>query len=379
MIKITNYQLYCLLVMLVCPLAVLEQPHRLLPVAYNNAWLSFFPAIIPGILLILMYSQIIKKSRHAFPRLLEEHLGKATGKILGCAYILVFILNCSFTLRFFIEYMKVNVLPATPITIFIGAILLLGWAALKMGFSNIARSSEFVVILGLLFTFMIIFLSIFNNFHIERIQPIAYIDLKTYSLSVFLATFVLSKMMPVLSLAFFLPAKEKSHSIMITVLFTYVLILVLITLAIIVTRGIMPSLNFMFPTVNMIRLARIGNFIQNLDILFVAVWIMGIYGSVTILWFMACYTAQQIFNLRDYRFMAAPSTVIIGVLAIIISSNNLAVIIWSHKIIPYLHTFFFIFIPFIIFIVCLFKPVPRSPAPEPANCPDPLHKQTIPG
>ncbi len=66
----------------------------------------------------------------------------------------------------------------------------------------------------------------------------------------------------------------------------------------------------------MIRLARIGDFIQNLDIVFIAVWIMGIFGAVTIPWFMACFTTQKVFNLQDYRFLAAPSAVIIGILSI---------------------------------------------------------------
>lgn len=379
MFKITNFQLFCLLVILVCPIGVLEQPHRLLHIANNNAWLSFIPVIIPGALLIMMYGQIIKKSRQPFPLLLEEHLGKALGRILGSAYILLFILTCSYTLRFFIEYMKVNVLPATPISIFIGVILLVGMAAIKMGLNSIARISELIVLIGLSFTLSIVLISLFNNFHIEHIQPVAYIDYKTFGISIFQATFILSKMMPVLCLAFFLPAKEKSQSIMNKVLLTYVPLMTLTTFAVIVTRGTMPSLSFLFPTVNMIRLARIGDFIQNLDILFIAVWILGVFGAVTIPWFMACYTAQRIFNLQDYRFLAAPSTVIIGVLSIIISHNNLEVIIWSQVIIPCLFTFFFIVIPFIISIICLFKPVPDIPAPESADSPDILHKQVIPG
>lgn len=379
MFKITHFQLYCLLALLVLPIAVLEQPHRLLHIAYNNAWLTFIPAIFTGFLLVLMYSQIIKKSSQPFPLMLEEHLGKILGRSLGVVYILIFILACSFTLRLFIEYMKVNILPATPISIFIGVILLLGMVAIKMGLEAIARCCEILVLLGLPFSFIIIFVSLFNNFRIERILPVAYISYKTFGIGLLLTTFVLSKMMPILSLAFFLPAKDKSQSIMNKVLFTYVPLLTLTTFAIIVTRGTLPSLTFVFPTVNMIRLARIGSFIQNLDIVFVGLWIMGIFGAVTIPWFMACYTTQKIFNLRDYRFLAAPSTVIIGILSIIMSRNNLEVVIWSTSIIPYIYTFFFFLIPFIIFIICLFKPVPDIPVAEPVNSPDPLDKQILPG
>jgi len=379
MSKITNFQLYCLLVILVCPVAVLEQPHRLLHIAHNNAWLPFIPVVFSGALLVFMYSHIIKKSSQPFPLMLEEHLGKILGRILGSVYIFIFWLTSAFSLRLFIEFMKMNVLPATPISIFIGVILLLGLVAIKMGLNSIARCSEIIVLTGLPFTFIIILVSLLNNFHIDRIRPIAYIDYKSFGTGIYVATFILGKVMPVLSLAYFIPEKKKTPAIMYSVLFTYIPLLTLVTLAIIVSLGVIPSLNFVFPTFNMIRLARIGNFVQNVDIVFIGVWILGIFGAVTIPWFMACFTAQKVFNLHDYRFLAAPSMLIIGFLSIIVGRNNLQVIIWSLDIIPYFFSVFFILIPFLLFIVTLFKSTPDFPAPEPANPSDPLHKQGIPG
>jgi len=377
--KISNFQLFCMLSLLTLPVAILEQPHRLLHIAYHNAWLTFIPVIFSGALLILMYSHIIKKSSQPFPLLLDEHLGKFLGRILGSVYIFIFFLISGFTLRVFIEYMKMNVLPLTPISVIIGVILLAGFVAIKTGLESIARSCEILALMIMFFAFFIIMISLTNNFHFERILPLAYLDYKTFGKGVCMATFILGKMMPVLCLAFFLPKKETARTIMNKVLFTYVPLLTLTTFAVIVTLGSIPSLNFVFPTVNMIRLARIGNFIQNLDIVFVAIWIMGIYGAVTIPWFMACFTMQKVFNLQDYRFLAAPSSVIIGILSIIISQNNLEVLIWSLHIIPYLVSIFFILIPFIIFIISLFKAVPDIPAPEPANSPDPWYKPATPG
>ncbi len=379
MIKITKFQLYCMLVLLVLPVGILEQPHRLIHLTYNNAWLTFIPVVFLGALLIFMYSHIIKKSNQPFPLLLDEHLGKIPGRILGSIYIFIFLLTSAFTLRIFVEFMKMNVLPATPISVFIGVILLLGFAAIKIGLESIARTSEIFVLLGISFTFVIVVISLLNNLHLERLRPIGYINYKSFSIGILAATFVLGKMMPVLSLAFFLPKKENAPAIMNKVLITYVLILAFVTFAVIVTLGTIPSLNFIFPTINMIRLARIGNFVQNLDIVFIGVWIVGIFGGVTLPWFMACFTIQKVFNLQDYHFLAAPTSVIIGILSIIISSNNLSVVIWSLSIIPYIFTGFFILIPFIIFIITLFKVTPDIPAREPGNPPDPLNKQGVPG
>lgn len=148
------------------------------------------------------------------------------------------------------------------------------------------------------------------------------------------------------------------------VLFSYIPFIILTVLGIIITLGTIPALDFIYPTFSMVRLARIGAFVQNIDILFIGIWVLGIFGAVTVPWFMACYITQKVFNLRDYRFLAAPSTLIIGVLSIAMAENNLEVTIWNTRIIPQLYLFFFILIPFLIFIITLFKPYPQNYTPE---------------
>lgn len=377
--RISKFQLYCLLVILLAPVAVLEQPHRMIHIAQNNGWLVILLAIFPSLLIALMFSYIIKKSSQPFPMLLEEHLGKIPGKTMGSLYIFVFFLTCAFNLRVFIEFMKMIVLPATPISIFIGVILLLGFFAIKMSLQNLARISEIILFFGLTFTILITVTACASNFNPERIYPIANMSFKTIGLGLLVASSIIGKMLPVLSLAFFLPEKKSALMIMVKVVCTYILLLALVTFAVIITLGTYPARTYVFPTFNMIRLSHIGDFIQNLDIVFISVWITGILGAVTISWFMGCYTAQKVFNLQDYRFLAAPSSLIIGVLSIIIGANNLEVVLWSLNAMPFLFTIFFILIPLLLFLICCFKSVPGISAPEPENSPDPLNKQGMAG
>ena len=210
-------------------------------------------------------------------------------------------------------------------------------------------------------------IALFNNFHVDRILPIGYMNIRSFGEATLFATFVLGKMMPVLTLAFFIDNKGKSQPLMRYVLLTFVPLITLTTMTIIITRGILPALSLTFPVFSTIRLARIGAFIQNLDIFFVAIWIFGIFGAVTIPWFMTCYVTQQVFNLRDYRFVAAPTAILIGYLSILISRNNLEIIIWGSQIIPWVYDLFFIVIPFILFVIVLFKPYPLTNKTEPAH------------
>jgi Spore germination protein. len=115
-------------------------------------------------------------------------------------------------------------------------------------------------------------------------------------------------------------------------------------------------MNLTFPTFSMIRLARIGTFIQNIDIFFIGILIIGVFAAVAFPWLLACFTTQKILGLDDYRFLAAPSSLILGILAILIGSNNLEVVIWSKTIMPAVYAVSFILIPLLLFIAVLFKP-----------------------
>lgn len=364
--KLSEFQLYCILLILVAPVAYLELPHTLVHILFTNAWIAVLASLIPGLLLIQMYSYIINKSTQPFPLMLNEHFGKYFGWILGFLYIPGFILMCSYTLRLFIEFMKMVVFPATPISVFIGVALLVCLVAIKIGLDSLARVLEIVTLVGVAFGIAIILVALANAFHINRILPIGYMSYKAFGQATLTSAAILGKMMPVLSLAFFIDYPKQSIIIMRKVTITYVLLISFITMAVVMTRGIMPALSLTFPVFSMVRLARIGSFIQNLDIFFIGLWILGIFGSVAVPWFMVCYTTQKVFNLSDYRFVAAPTTMIIGVLSILISENNLGVVIWSQRIIPIIYTIFFIGIPFFIFLITLFKPVPLNTAPEPS-------------
>lgn len=356
--KITNFQMYSIFLVFMGPVAVLEQPHVVIHILANNSWIALLASLFPGLLLIAMYGYIIKKSSKPFPILLWEHFGAIPGKILGFYYVLVYMLVAAYTLRLFIEFMKMNVLPATPISVFIAVLLLVGFVSIKLGLSTLARASELVSFVGLSLALLVIAIAIVSNFHPERLRPFFHMDYKTFSLGVLASTALLGRFAPVLMLGFFLPDKNRSYTVMKYLLYTYIFLITLTTMGIIITRGVLPSFNLTFPTFSMIRLARIGTFVQNIDILFIGIVILGVFAAVAFPWLLACYTTQKLLSLDDYRFLAAPSSLILGILAILIGSNDLAVVIWSRTIMPAVYAVSFILIPLLLFIVTLFKPVP---------------------
>ncbi len=354
--RISNFQLYAILVLFLSPLAFLEVPGALINLVGQNAWLAAFAGIIPGYLMVFIYNSILRKSRYPFPQLLVEHLGKYPGSIMGFLYILFFIFLSSFSLRFFTDFIETNVLPGTPISIHIGVLLLALVIGLRSGIINIARMQEIIMTSGTSFVILILLLVIVPHWNIERLLPVGHVDPKVFLVSVGGSMFVVGKLFIVLTFAFWCEEKSRVFSIMVKALWTYIFIIVFTTLAAVMALGGVISSFLTFPTFSMVTLVKIGSFIQNIDIVFIGFWILGIYGTTIISWFMACYSAQVIFGLKDYKFLAAPSSLIIGILSILISANILELLVVARILMPIIEGAFFIIIPVIIFVITLFKP-----------------------
>lgn len=353
--KINRFQLYCMLLIMTTPLAFLIVPKLIAAPLENNAWLAIVVSLIPGSIIIYLYTAIIKKSRHPFPVLLEEHLGRWAGKAVACLYILFFLLASSFALRIFVDFIETNVLPGTPISIFIGIMLFSGFAGIKSGLTNIARTIEIITYVGLPFTLLMLLLTLAHNPDFSNLQPFGYMSYQDFALGLQYATIPLLNMMSVLTLAYFFDQQKHLVATMAQAMLTHVLVMGLTVLGTIVVLGGQNVNLFTFPTFVTIRLISIGGFIQNIDIIFIGIWILGIFGVLAIWWFMTCYTIQKVFNLHDYRFLAAPTAIIIGVASIMISPNILELNLVIKRVLPPIYYFFLLLIPLVVFIITLFK------------------------
>jgi len=360
MIRINNLQIYCLLMLTTAPLAYLLIPMVVNHMIGNNGWLAVLASIIPGALLLYVYIYILKKSSKPFPTCLEDCLGKTAGKIIGFLYILAFLWGTAFTLQYFVALIGSSIVPDTPLSVYIGAMLLTSYYALKTGLQNIARIAELLIIAGLPFTFLIVLISLAQKFNISNLLPLFNTNYENFSMAVFYSFFILGDMMAILVLAYFSTNREKVPRTLFTVLYTYITLIALTAMVTTMQFGSDYNNLITFPTFKMVRTITVSDFIQNIDVAFISLWIIGIFGSISVKWFLACYTIQQVFDLKDYRFLAAPTSVTIGIISLMLGKNIISLQIIVHKIVPIIYGVFYILIPLIVFFILLFKSVPGA-------------------
>ncbi len=358
--QISNMQIFCLLSASLVPLAYLYVPMVTVHYANNGAWLAFLLSILPTSLLVYLYMYIIKKSTQPFPSILNEHFGKILGKVIGFLYVLVFFFTTVFSITYFTALISSSIVPDTPLSIYIGAVLLVSYSALKSGMENVARVLEIVMIFSLITGLFLVLLSLGQSANISELLPIIETSYWDFGSAMLYSFSISGELIAILTLAFFSNDRTRIGRPLIWVLTVYAILITLTIVAILMDFGPEYSNHIAFPSFKLVRSIKISDFIQNIDIIFISVLIIGIFASVCVKWFLACFSVQQIFNLRDYRFLAAPTSVIIGIAALMTGKNIVAIQIIVHQVLPYVYGVFYVLIPILVWLVLVFKPTPTQ-------------------
>jgi hypothetical protein len=139
-------------------------------------------------------------------------------------------------------------------------------------------------------------------------------------------------------------------------LLTYIMVMAVTVVLSLLMFSASTARTLVFPTFTIIRSIEIGQFIQNIDIIFIGIWIMGMFATTTGTWYISLLSLQQALRLSSYRFLIAPTALILGISSITMAENILEVQILSNIIIPFLYGLALFLIPLVIFLLVLFKP-----------------------
>jgi spore germination protein KB len=288
--------------------------------------------------------------------MLEEHLGKAAGKFLAVTYIFVFFLLTILYLRFFEEFVSNNVLLATPVSVLLMIILIPGFYAIRSGIQVIAQVSEVLLIIFLPLVIITLIAGFTDQPDIGNLLPISDINIKSLLYSIYLNTWHFANMIIIMALFTFTRSNVKSlRNVLIKTAVVLVVILTFSATVIILVLGADLAFVETFPLSEIGRNVQIGGFIRNTEAIFISSFIMGIFISVIMFWFMTCYSIQQVFNLKDYRFLAAPTAIIIGFGAVMVSPNTFATFLILKNAAPLIFDIFFAVIPVLLYIWVLVK------------------------
>jgi len=353
--KISNNQIFSIFFVAIASCAYILCPKIVAGIAANNAWLAVLTSLLPGVLIIYVYIYILRNNSHPFPIMLEDHLGRVAGKLLGLTYVFIFLLSAIMFLRSFASFAESTVLPGIPISVLIALIILPAFYAVRSGIEVFARVSELLFLFYLPLVVLTLVLGI-QRAELANLMPLGHVSFRNFAYAGFQPLWHIGSLMTILSLAYFSDNRSKIPRILFTALISLILLSSLMTIISIINQGPFLTSELTFPLFDIARATSIGGFIRNIEIIFISIFLAGIFVAISIHWFMACYTCQQVFQLKEYRFLAAPTALILGFSSTLISPNiDILFIIWE-KIAPFLFSFFYIGIPLLLAGILLFKP-----------------------
>ncbi len=305
-------ELSCTLINLITIKMLFVYPRIMIINSGNAAWIQ---CLYVSVIAILLYLACIKLYEKIGSISILEACDKIGGKplkiIIGIITTAILVSNIAMNIRLLPESIKTVLLPLTPINllfiVFLAAIALGAY----FGIYSICRiHALFIPVITICLA--ILFLFIIPHADVNNLFPI--LGLGTYnlfvtgldSLSIFSDILVLFILMPYCKN--FSIAKKSGLNAMITsavmsflIIFLYVLVYSYPT-----------STEFIFPSYQMTRLIKIGDFFQRIEAFFEYIWaiLMLLYSSAYL--FVICYIWKEIFDLKYYRELILPFAIIIG-------------------------------------------------------------------
>jgi len=351
--NITNGQLYIILVFAMVTLPFILEPKVMYATSKMASWYVPLVALLPGLLYSYTYYLLIRHSPYPFPQMFEYYWGKPVGLFISLLYVLYFVLYASTTLRTFIDFELAAINPLQPFSVLLAGIILVALYGIRKGILPTIRALESLFILVLAFEIFILMGSLPNiywaNFaSLLPVEPLAIL----YDALLFSRYYAFG--MIILLFAHGLSDREHSLGLFNKAQLTVGILISLVIIAILGTVGElaegMPYANF-----SMVRIISLGEFIQNLDALFVVIWLIAVFASFFIFWSGSLLTLQQALRLKDYRPFGLASAYIIAITALSVANNSQEFLQLRLHVLVNINLGFLIGIPILTVIVGAFR------------------------
>ncbi|MNC28124.1 Spore germination protein YndE [compost metagenome] len=341
--KINNRQLFWMILMLEIGINLLITMTATIQSSKQDSWISYILAGVMG--LIITYVAAKLSSRYPRQTLIEYSvaiLGKWAGKLIVIPFFLQWFWVMSLILRDEFLFIRLSVLYKTPAWVVIGTMIgVVFYTVYHGGVEAIGRVSELwgpilMVILALTFGLTA------NNLNWPMLLPV-YADtgLQPIVEGALAPVSLLGEAVLLMMLFPFVehPGQETRKAVLLAVTFSSVLLL-LGVLWVIMTFGPEVSGRLQFPFFEMVKLVYLMEFIQNMDIFVMAIWLVSIFVKLSIVMFITSYgVAQWTGKTRSWKKVlwgVAPVTFILTMLVITLNppAGLLLKSVWITYVLP---------------------------------------------
>jgi len=308
---ISPRQVFFILTMLLTGIYILILPRHLVSITGPDGWLVLLAGGFVTAIMLFFINRISRK----FPgKTVVEFtplvLGPIFGKILGGILVVYYTFLAAVSLRIFAEMLKSALLADTPRwLVLIGLIALIIWIV-QNGLEDIARFTELLapIIILLLIAALLGDLRYMEAIRLRPIlqsPPLALVEGLISSLSYFGIIIVLLMLYPYVN-----KPKKLTVTSLAALLFA-ILITMGFFMGTVATFGVYETARMAWPVIELVKMVRIGEFLERVESLFLSVWLSIAFINVSVLAFCSVSGWTQLFKVKNYRKLTYPIMVLL--------------------------------------------------------------------
>jgi spore germination protein KB len=321
--KIANRQLFFMLFMIRCNIAVAFLPVLTTADAFQDAWISGIIQFFPAALLLIFFGSLGTR----FPDLTvaqysEKLLGRAPGKILTLVVLWAFLHMAAIEVRTYADMLVTVFVPDTPLLFLITAMVIASAAAAYAGIEVIGRAADllFPVYLLMIIGSLLMPLPLLKTmlYNLEPVfargcSPVIRGALTPAAVTV--QFLVLTMLTPSVN-----EPKRALRSALEALAWASV-ILIPIALVTVAILGPQQGARAIYPFFGMVRVVALSEFIERVEALAVFAWGLGLFVEVAVYLYCGAKGLSQVLGLGNYRPLILPMAAIWIVLGIHVSRN----------------------------------------------------------
>lgn len=273
--------------------------------AKQDAWLSYIMASILGVLIVYVVTKIaLRFPKQTLILFSQSTIGRLLGILIALNYLVQWYVVVGNILRQFADFTITILLPRTPSwPLFLTMLLLIVYVTYTAGIEGIGRCAE---VFGPIILLSIVILAILavRDFRLYNVLPIIY---DTTPQSIWRGALIpLSFFGESVWLLMLVSFMEDTGKAMKSAVWGMVLAAITVTLTainVLFVLGPEVAEKLRNPAFVAISYIFVMEFIQNLSIVAIIVWILSVFIKLALYFFLACYGTAQLFKLKNWKNM----------------------------------------------------------------------------
>ncbi|MGE4274373.1 MAG: endospore germination permease [Desulfitobacterium sp.] len=320
----------------------------------QDIWLAMLLSFPLHILLGAPVYFLAKRFPHQTIIQYSQTIAGKGGRVAGVFLLSYFIHQTAISLALFSLFITSVSMPTTPI-LFLALSLLLACAyAAYQGIEVIGRLSELFVPI-ILVAIATIVLLLARDMQFKFLQPFLERGIFPVLGGSFLIVNITYELIEFAMLVPYLNQRSKAKTVYISTFFTIAPIYAMLAISILAILGT-GAASRNFPFFSVIRLLNVGNFIERVESIHFAIWILGSFLKFSIEYYIIVLGLSQVLNLRSYKPLILPTGSILASLSLLVAPSLVELLSFHASVAKFLYNIFFIYLfPFILLLIAIIR------------------------